>query len=91
MYPTLKPGDLIIVSKQSSYKDGDIVAYFANEKVVIHRIINAESISITTKGDNNNTEDKEKISKNKIIGKTLFKVPLLGFIPIVAKATIDSI
>ena len=75
----LVPGDYIIVEKSKDYKVGDIVTYLENGYYITHRISKIDNNTITTKGDANTTLDNP-ISKDKIIGKFLFKERILPFL-----------
>ena len=50
---------------------------------VIHRIIEKKQkngeFSFITKGDNNNTPDKEEVKENQLIGKVVFKIKYIGY------------
>ena len=89
-------GDIIIIKQikeESELKTGDIITYATSEKTLVtHRIIEITEengkTKYTTKGDANNTEDKEKIEFKDIHGKYLFKIPLIGqIIDIIQKPT----
>ncbi|MDO5556304.1 MAG: signal peptidase I [Clostridia bacterium] len=77
-------GDLAIVKviDTNQLKENDIIAYKSGDFVVVHRIIKKVNENGTTKfvtkGDNNNTEDDEMITLDKIEGKYLFKISKLG-------------
>lgn len=75
----LVPGDYIVVEKTDNYKVGDIVTYLEDGYYITHRINKIEKDSITTKGDANTTLDNP-ISKDKIVGKFLFKERILPFL-----------
>lgn len=73
MYPTLKMNDIIIVKKQEKYNVGDIITYkYNNEYFITHRIIKVYNNLFSTKGDNNNVEDDEKVEINNVKGKVVF-------------------
>ena len=72
MKPTFDKGDKIVVKKQKDYEVGDIITYIDNDKnLITHRIIEKYEDGFITKGDNNNTEDKEKVRKNQVLGKII--------------------
>lgn len=72
---------------------GDVIVFRSNRKdPIIHRVVkkmqdNGE-VSFQTKGDNNeasiknNKLDETNLEENVIIGKAVFRVPLLGYIKI---------
>ena len=87
MKPTFNPGDLIIDKKVDSntLKVGDTVTYvYGGRFLATHRIIkinkdNKGTLTFKTKGDNNNVIDDLNVSANAIVGKYLFRIPLVGF------------
>ena len=72
MANTLKTNDYILVMKSNNYKKGDIVTFIKEDRIVTHRIVDINGSKITTKGDANFNIDKPSITKDKIIGKTVF-------------------
>ncbi len=88
MYPYLKKGDAIILERvdeknQNELIKGDVVAFEQDGKIVIHRILTIDTIDgedyITTKGDNNNTKDVQKKTKDDIIGIVRYRIPYIGY------------
>ena len=77
MEPEFSEGDLIIVNETDVYEINDIVVFQDGNSLVVHRIINIEGETITTKGDANNTPD-EPINVSTIKGKVLFWIPSAG-------------
>jgi len=87
-------GDIMILVGEES-KDinkGDVIVFEANSKhPVIHRVVNKwgeeGDYYFQTKGDNNPQSypqlQETEISENKIIGKAVFKIPLLGWVKII--------
>lgn len=88
MYPELRRGDAIIIEKadtknRNELKQGTIVAFEENGEIITHRILAIEKTEgkeyIITKGDNNDTKDVTKKTKDDIIGIVKFKIPLVGY------------
>ena len=75
----LVAGDYIIVEKTDDYKVGDIITYREDGYYITHRINQMDENKIVTKGDANNSPDSP-ISKDKIVGKFLFKENILTFL-----------
>ena len=72
MSPVIEKGNKIIIKKQNEYEIGDIITYINNDgNLITHRIIKKYEDGFITKGDNNNTEDKEKVRKNQVLGKII--------------------
>lgn len=90
-------GDAILVKEvpQNEIKVGDIVSFSQGGTNVTHRIIEIIKENgiqkYTTKGDNNNTEDKEKVIYEQIEGKYQFKINQFGIIMQILKNKITLI
>lgn len=83
MEPEFYPGDMVITKHKSKtdIQINDIVTYRDNDGVVItHRIIKETPEGYITKGDNNNVEDAEILTKDNIIGEVKFSIPKIGYI-----------
>ena len=87
MEPTIKKGDAILVKEvpENAIRMNDIISFTTQNKTnVTHRIIGIAEENgkrkYTTKGDNNNTEDKERITYEQIDGKYQFKMSQFGVI-----------
>lgn len=72
-------GDYIVVEKTENYKVGDIITYMEDGYYITHRINEIDENKIVTKGDANNSSDSP-ISRDKIVGKFLFKEKILTFL-----------
>lgn len=94
MEPTIMTGDVILVKEvpQDEIQKGDIISFSQGGTNVTHRIIDRiQENGLTkykTKGDNNNTEDKETITYNQIEGKYQFKINQFGIIIDILKSKI---
>ena len=81
MEPTINKNDLIVIkkSKEAEMQKGDIITYKKQDGTIVsHRILrinkeNGHNV-YTTKGDNNDIEDEEKIKHSQVHGKYLFKI-----------------
>lgn len=88
MEPNLNINDLIVVKgvKEEDIKVGDIITFHEKNSVqtVTHRVIEIKNengkVFYRTKGDNNNTADKDPVTYNEIDGKILFKLDKFGVI-----------
>ena len=92
MYPNLKKGDIVIVDTNAEYKEGEVITFLPQgyDKTVTHRIIEYREQTGTyiTKGDNNKKEDFYKVTSQDIIGKQVFRIPLLGNLILIFKSLI---
>lgn len=99
MEPTIKKGDAILVKDvpEEEIKVNDIISFTTevNQTNVTHRIVNVEEDDgvkkYTTKGDNNNVEDKEKITYQQIEGKYQFKINQFGIVINILKSKITLV
>ena len=87
-------GDAILVKEVSEeeIKTNDIISFLQGETIITHRVIGIiEENGIKrykTKGDNNNTEDKDKITYKQIEGKYQFKISKFRIITDILKSKI---
>ena len=86
MEPRIKIGDIVVIDKLediSNLKEGDIIAFNSEGKIIVHRIVKIysynEKIYIKTKGDNNNSEDPTAIQKKDVIGIAKVIIPKIGY------------
>lgn len=77
MEPSISKNDIIITKKGNDYKVNDIITYVTDNDFITHRIISVNNDTYITKGDANNTIDKEVTSKN-IVGKVIKVYKNLG-------------
>lgn len=87
MEPKIKTGSLIFVQRQETYNKDDIVTFGSPntpDTLITHRIIEIEEKDgdklITTKGDFNQIEDKDKTPYALIVGKYIFGIPYFGYV-----------
>ena len=85
MSPSINTGDVIIVKKvqEEKLQAGDVITFKQQDKVITHRITHTDEQDgkkqYTTKGDNNNLEDNEKIEYSEIEGQNVLTIPKLGY------------
>lgn len=98
MEPTIRKQDAIFVKEvpEQELQVNDIISFTTQEETnVTHRIVEiVEENGIKkyrTKGDNNRTEDKEKIIYRQIEGKYQFKISQFGIITQILKSKITLI
>lgn len=90
MEPTLSVGDLILVKESEAYAEGDIVVYQDVNCLVVHRVMEVNKDTITTKGDANNVADKA-IGKDYVKGCVFFWIPALGHVVNFAKSGVGTV
>jgi signal peptidase len=79
MEPNLHVGDLMIVRAQESYSAGDIAIYNRGRITIIHRIVDITPQGYVFKGDNNPAPDPDIVPPERVLGRGLFAIPLLGY------------
>lgn len=87
----LDKGDIVILRSPKSANVGDIIVFSTSGRPepIIHRAVQVkeaedDSISFKTKGDNNcgSADFEQSIPEKELIGRALFRIPLLGWIKI---------
>ena len=73
MEPTLKVNGVAIVERTTydDVEEGDIIMYEIGDKMITHRIMSKTAQGITTKGDNNNTQDAYLLTEENIKAKVV--------------------
>ncbi len=86
MTGTMDKGDAVFYKKYDTSKQlktGQIIIFSKDNLKVVHRIVKMENINgeirYYTKGDSNATIDVGFITDENIIGKTVFKIPYIGY------------
>ena len=90
MEPTIQADDLILVAERDSYDVDDIVVYQSGSILVVHRVVEMDELTFTTKGDANNTPD-EPVRKEMIKGEVIACIPGLGTVARVLKTPVATI
>ena len=84
MKPTIDIDDFVIVKNvdKNDIKVNDIITYRADNEITTHRVIKIEfkdnKFIYTTKGDNNEVTDIEKVEYGQIEGKYIGKISKFG-------------
>ena len=90
MESRLSVDDLVIIKATDNYKVNDIVLYQEGESLVIHRIIEIDGDTVTTKGDANNVAD-EPINKSQIKGVLVCDIAGLGAVVNILKQPVSIV
>lgn len=77
MSPTINIGDVIIVKVTKDVKLNEIIVFKEGKSFITHRLIKADSDIIVTKGDANNSSDKN-ITQDLIVGQVIKIIPNVG-------------
>lgn len=84
MQPELDIGDIVVVKKinPEDLKKEDVISFRKGQTIITHRIAEVqktdESLKFVTKGDNNNTDDKDLVTTKEIEGLVVNKIQKLG-------------
>ena len=97
MYPEIESGDLIIchTADPADVKVNDVISFFDpagnGSSIVTHRVIEVTEqdgkLAFRTKGDFNNTEDKELVPADKLVGVYQSRIPGAGNIAMFMQTT----
>lgn len=97
MHPEIESGDLIIcnTAEAEDIKVNDIISFFDpagnGTSIVTHRVIEIveedDEIFFRTRGDNNNTEDKELVPAENLVGVYKMRIAGAGHIAMFMQST----
>jgi signal peptidase len=98
MRDSIDVGDIVIVSEVpiDEIYEGDIIQFKHDNKSVpiIHRVHdiyeNEGNKMFVTKGDANDDPDREPVMPGQIMGKAIFNIPKVGWIPIAIKSIVSK-
>lgn len=90
MEPDIGVGAMVVARPvdEASLEVGDVITYkLTGNTLVTHRIIemDTEKKQVITKGDANEVADGAPVAFDRIVGKVLFHVPLLGYVSVYIK------
>ena len=93
MTPSISVGAMVVAKEvePETLEVGDIITYsLSGDTLVTHRIIevNTEEEHVITQGDANEVPDGSPIPYDRIVGKVLFHVPMLGYLTMYIKTPI---
>ena len=98
MSPEFALGDIVFIENIQKYsiREGDIIQYIEPDNLsIIHRVIEVKNkdsqICYVTKGDANEEIDPDPILDSQVLGKAVFKIPLIGWIPIYLSVFLNKI
>ena len=88
MSPNIPTGSLVYVAHTTDIKENDVITYKLDANTLsTHRVIelvpdvNDPSVILyRTKGDANTDPDKQLVSKDQLVGKVVFAIPMLGYV-----------
>ena len=85
-------GDIMVLIGSEKINIGDVIVFRGGaSEPIIHRVVKIDSLQ--TKGDQNtgSRNDEIGISKDRIIGKAVIRVPYLGWVKLIFVGVIDLI
>lgn len=88
MEDRLSVDDLVIIKATDDYKVNDIVLFQEGNSLVIHRIIEIDGDTVTTKGDANNVAD-DPINKSQIKGVLVYDIVGIGAVMNILKQPVS--
>lgn len=89
----INKNDLVIAKEveNQKLKEGDIIVYQIHGQIKINKIFNITDEGYVTKYNQGYYLDREIVTDNQIIGKTIINVPILGKVSEVLQSKITSI
>ena len=90
MEPALSVGDLLIFAEAKEYAPGDVVVYQSGRTPVVHRIIDIQDQTVTTRGDANNAADRP-FDLGLVKGRVLAAIPLVGYLFMALKTPVGTL
>ena len=83
MEPAYPTGSLVYADpvEGSSLQAGDVVAFWEEEEVIIHRVkeVDDQTGHLVTKGDANEDVDLRPVPFQNVLGRVVFSVPVVGY------------
>ena len=84
MEPAIPTGSIVVVKPETIYREGDVITFGKDTKTDIpttHRIVALNNDgTYTVKGDANEEEDENHVSRGTVIGKVIFHLPYAGYV-----------
>lgn len=89
---TFSTGDLLVTARGQDYRPGDIIVYTVDYEqargTVVHRIIDERNGVFTTRGDSNTYPDPWQVTPDRIRGRPVLRIPLVGWALLMARTPI---
>ena len=84
MDDTISVGDVVVIDKKDkSFEEKDIIAFYHNDVILVHRIIGIYEddygIYYQTKGDNNDDADTWLVKENEVVGQYKLRIRWIGW------------
>ncbi len=91
MAPTIPAGSIVLVKPAAEYREGDVITFkSASERYLekptstithrIYKVLEEEGkVVYLSKGDFNPSPDSEPVTRELVLGKVIFSVPLIGY------------
>lgn len=86
MEPIIHTGSIVVSKNSDNYQKNDVITFkvIGSKDTVTHRIVeivnqNGQQM-YRTKGDANKSADPELVSKQNVVGKLVFSIPLVGYL-----------
>lgn len=78
MSGSIEVNDMVVIRRSDSYQTGDVISFESGSNLVTHRIVERTAEGFITKGDANNTPDREPVIMDQIVGKVVLVIPGIG-------------
>ncbi|MEM4485133.1 MAG: signal peptidase I [Sulfolobales archaeon] len=94
MEPALGIGDIALILRirnPSEVNIGDVIAFWYEKQVLIHRVINITGDGFVTKGDAVSSPDPFEVKTNHLIGRVVGSIPKIGWVAIILRSTPEGL
>lgn len=94
MEPTIGMGDIALIARirsSSEVRVGDIIAFWYENQVVIHRVVSVTENGFITKGDSSPSPDPFIVERGLVIGKAVGSIPKIGWITIIMRSSPEGL
>ena len=80
MEKTINVGDVVVIDKKDKeFVENDIIAFYHNDVILVHRIISDFGIYYQTKGDNNDDADSWLVKEADVVGQYRMRIRWVGW------------
>ncbi|MEM1611113.1 MAG: signal peptidase I [Sulfolobales archaeon] len=94
MEPTFSVGDVVLVTRSRGSLEvgvGDVIAFWSEGQVVVHRVVSIAGDGFITKGDAMASPDPFIVKRDLVIGKVVGSIPKIGWVTIIMRSTPEGL
>ncbi len=94
MEPTIGMGDIALIVRVRNLSDirvGDVIAFWNENQIVVHRVIDIVRGGFITKGDANPSPDPFIVNRDFVVGRVIGSIPKIGWITIIIRSSPEGL